>query len=164
MRRLLIGLAILTGLALPAGAAPLSSPCTQTGPGSAQCDPVNSTNPLPVTAAPSATAALGITPVVSAALESNHVIKASAGNFYSGYITTGATAGWLLLANSASAPTAGGAAIAPLACVLAPANQTTSISASPPMVFSTGITMVFSSSGCLTNTASATAFFSGMAK
>lgn len=119
-----------------------------------------------VVQAPSAETLAGITPIVSTALESNHVIKASAGNFYSGYVTTGAVAGWLLLANSATAPTAGGAAIAPLACVLAPANQTTSISGpgSVPMVFSTGITMVFSSSGCLTNTASATAFFSGMAK
>lgn len=113
---------------------------------------------------PSAETLAGITPIVSSALESNHVIKASAGNFYTGYITTGATPGFLLLANSTTAPTAGGAAIAPLACVLAPANQTTSISAGPPMVFSTGITMVFSTSGCLTNTASATAFFSGMAK
>ena len=115
---------------------------------------------------PSAESGVGIAPVGSAALESNHVIKASAGNFYGGYITTGATAGWLLLANSTTAPTAGGAAIAPLACVLAPANQTTSISApgNIPLVFSTGITMVFSTSGCLTNTASTTAFFSGMAK
>jgi hypothetical protein len=119
-----------------------------------------------VVSVPSSEAGAGIAPVVSSALESNHVIKASAGNFYSGYVTTGATAGWLLLANSTTAPTAGGAAIAPLACVLAPANQTTSIAGpvGAPLVFSTGITMVFSTSGCLTNTASTSAFFSGMAK
>lgn len=119
-----------------------------------------------VVLAPSTETGAGITPVISAALESNHVIKASAGNFYSGYITTGATAGWLLLANSTTAPTAGGAAIAPIACVIAPANATTSISGPGgiPIIASIGITLVFSTSGCLTNTASTTAFFSGMAK
>jgi hypothetical protein len=116
-----------------------------------------------VVGAPSSEALAALTPIVSAALESNHVIKASAGNFYSGYVTTGAVSGWLLLANSTTAPTAGGAAIAPLACVPAAANATTSIGTNIPMRFSTGITMVFSTSGCLTNTASATAFFSGMA-
>lgn len=164
MRRLALALLGLVALALPAQAAPLSAPCLQTGPTSVQCDPVNSTNPMPTYAAPSSATAAGITPVVSAALESNHVIKNAAGNFISGYVTTGAVAGWLLLANSAAAPTAGGAAIAPLACVIAPVNSTTSITPPVPMIFSTGITMVFSTSGCLTNTASTTVFFSGLAK
>jgi hypothetical protein len=113
--------------------------------------------------APSSETLAALTPVVSSALESNHVIKASAGNFYAGYVTTGATGGWLLLANSTTAPTAGGAAIAPIACVVAPANATTSIGNQIPIRASTGITLVFSTSGCLTNTASATAYFSGMA-
>lgn len=107
-----------------------------------------------------------ITPIVSAALESNHVIKGSAGNFYAGYITTGATPGWLLLSNTTTAPAASGAAIAPLACVIAPANATTTLAGTggAPIVMSTGVTMVFSTSGCLTNTASSTAFFSGQAQ
>lgn len=107
----------------------------------------------------------GITPVVSSALESNHVIKAGAGVLISGYVTTGAVQGWLLVANSTTAPTAGGAAIAPIACVYAPANATTSIGGQggPSIIASTGITLVFSTSGCLTNTASSTAFFSGQA-
>ncbi len=113
--------------------------------------------------APSTEALAALTPIVSAALESNHVIKAGAGNFYAGYVTTGATGGWLLLANSTTAPTAGGAAIAPIACVVAPANASTSIGNLIPIRASTGITLVFSTSGCLTNTASATAYFSGMA-
>jgi hypothetical protein len=33
---------------LPAHAAPPNSPCTQSGPSAAECDPVNVTNPLPV--------------------------------------------------------------------------------------------------------------------
>lgn len=121
---------------------------------------------LPITPSPSAVAAIGITPIVSTALESNHVIKASAGNLYTGYVTTTTIGGYLLVANSTTAPTAGGAAIAPLACVVAPAGQSVSISTGggPPIVASTGITLVFSTSGCFTNTASATAYFSGMAK
>ena len=43
---------------------------------------------------PSSSSAVGITPVVSASLESNHVLKASPGNLYGVYATTGATAGW----------------------------------------------------------------------
>jgi hypothetical protein len=46
MRRLLLAAALFL-LPFSAYAGPLSSPCTQTGPGAAECDPVNSTNPLP---------------------------------------------------------------------------------------------------------------------
>jgi hypothetical protein len=45
MRYLLVALALL--FAEPAYAAPLSSPCTQASPTSAECDPVNTANPLP---------------------------------------------------------------------------------------------------------------------
>lgn len=48
MRKLLL-IAGLLLLPLVAGAAPLSSPCTQAAAGAAECDPVNSGNPLPVT-------------------------------------------------------------------------------------------------------------------
>jgi hypothetical protein len=107
----------------------------------------------------------GVAPVVSSALESNHVIKASPGVLISGYVTTGAVAGYLLVSDSTTAPSAGGAAIAPIACVYAPANATTSIGGQggPAIIASTGITLVFSTSGCLTNTASATVFLSGQA-
>jgi len=119
-----------------------------------------------VTIAPSSASAVGIAPVVTASLESNHVIKASAGNLYDASITTGAVGGYFLGSNSTTAPTAGGGAIAPLFCVQAPANSTTSwsVAGNPPMPFSTGITLVFSTTGCLTNTASTTAFFSGRAQ
>jgi hypothetical protein len=108
----------------------------------------------------------GTTIVKSAALESNHVLKSSAGNLYSVYVTTGATAGWLLTYNGTAAPTAGGAAIAPVDCILAPANSTVGISmgGDPPDPYATGIVAIFSSSGCLTNTASATAYFKGRVK
>lgn len=116
-----------------------------------------------VTMKPTATAGAGITPVSSTAAESNKVLKAGAGNFYSAYITTGAAAGYFMIANSPTAPTAGGAAIAPVHCIQVAANSSASISTrgGPPDVFANGITAVFSTTGCFTNTASATAFFSG---
>lgn len=124
---------------------------------------IASATPVLTVIAPSALAASGIATVKSSALESNHVIKSSAGNLYGWNVTTGATPGWILLYNGTSAPTAGGAAIAPEKCIYAPANATigSSVGGGPPMRFSTGIVVVFSSSGCLTNTASATTFISG---
>ena len=47
MKRLLFAAALFL-LPLSAHAGPLSSPCIQTGPSVAECDPVNSGNPLPV--------------------------------------------------------------------------------------------------------------------
>jgi hypothetical protein len=114
-----------------------------------------------VVIAPVAGSAAGITPVVSAAAEGSHVFKASAGNAYSIYVTTGATAGYLMVFNATAAPADG--AVTPIDCIQAPANTTVSLSYSsgPPDVFSTGITGVFSSTGCFTKTISATAFFKG---
>lgn len=118
------------------------------------------TTPIPNTAA-----GAGITTVKSSALESNHVIKNSAGNLYGFQVTTGATAGWVLVYNGTTAPTAGGAAVAPEKCYIIGANTTIGVAYTPvPLSLSTGIVLVFSSSGCLTNTASSTVFFSGDAK
>src|SRR5262245_4798949 len=47
MKRLLLAAALFL-LPFSAYAGPLSSPCTQSGPGAAECEPVNSSNPLPV--------------------------------------------------------------------------------------------------------------------
>lgn len=114
-----------------------------------------------VVIAPVSGSAAGITPVVSAAAEGSHVFKASAGNSYSIYATTGATAGFVMIFNATSAPADG--AVTPIDCVQAPANTTVSLSngSGPPDVFSTGITGVFSTTGCFTKTISATAFFKG---
>lgn len=113
---------------------------------------------------PVASASGGIAPVVSASAESNHVIKNTAGLFYDAYVTTGATAGYFMAFNATSAP--GDGAVTPTACVQAPANQTVSlgVSGSPPAVYSTGVVLVFSTTGCFTKTASATAFFAGRVK
>jgi hypothetical protein len=111
--------------------------------------------------APSASSAIGITPIVSTSAEGGHVLKASGGNLYAVYVTTGATGGYLMVFNSATVPADG--AVTPLECVNVPANQTIGISygSGPPAVYSTGISAAFSTTGCFTKTASATAFFHG---
>jgi hypothetical protein len=117
--------------------------------------------PSNVVIAPTSSAAAGITPVVSGSLEGSHVLKASAGNLYDAYVTTGTTPGYVMVFNATSAP--GDGAVTPIDCIQAPPSQTTSLFslASPPEVFSTGITIVFSTTGCFTKTISATAFFHG---
>jgi hypothetical protein len=62
MKRFIAALTFLFLSGIPAAnAAPLSAPCTQTGPSSVQCDPVNTANPLPVTVTPYATATVALT-------------------------------------------------------------------------------------------------------
>lgn len=114
------------------------------------------------TSVPSSASGAAIVTVKSTALESNHVICAAACNLYGWSVTTGAVQGWVLLYNGTTAPTAGGAAVAPQKCFYAPANSSLAGGNSgPPQRFVTGMVIVFSSTGCLTNTASATVFISG---
>lgn len=111
-----------------------------------------------VAPAPQSSAAGAIVPSASAAVESNHVAKASAGNLYRVAITTGATAGYLMVFNATTAPADG--AVAPLLCRAIAATSSLSIGlADMPARYTTGITLVFSSTGCFTKTASATAYF-----
>ena len=119
-----------------------------------------------VAIAPTSAATGGITPVVSAAAESSHVLKASAGNLYSVYATNlTATPGFLIVLNATSAPADG--AVTPLDCVPLPANGNASINfgSGPPNVYGTGITAVVTSANtCFTKTTGTlTAFISGRA-
>lgn len=97
--------------------------------------------------------------IVSASAEGSHVGKASAGNLYNISITTGATPGYLMVFNATSAPADG--AVTPNICRTVAANSSLSLGwgGSAPRSFSTGITAVFSTTGCFTKTISATAFF-----
>lgn len=105
----------------------------------------------------------GITPVVSSTVESAHLIKGAPGNLYSLYVTTAAASGFLMTFNAKIAPADG--AVTPVECVAAPANSTISVSFDgPPDIYSLGIVAVFSSTGCFTKTASATAFFKARAQ
>lgn len=115
-------------------------------------------SPWPVLNYPSSAAAAGIAEIASTAAESNHVLKASAGNLYSVTVTIGATSGYLMVFNAMSAPADG--AVTPAYCVALPATNTSlAVNWSMPANYSTGITAVFSSTGCFTKTASATAAF-----
>jgi hypothetical protein len=123
----------------------------------------DSNNRQEVVVTPTSASANALVPVSTTALASFLVLKASAGNLYSLHMTVGATAGFLMLFNSTTAPADG--AVTPVHCIVAPANQTTSLShIMYPASFSTGITAVFSSTGCFTKTASASAFFGGQVK
>lgn len=106
----------------------------------------------------------------SGAAESNHVFCDATGTanvshkapcvLRSLYVTTGAVAGYLMIFNAVSAPVDG--AVLPTACVIAPANNTVSLDfGGTGDLYKTGLTAVFSTTGCFTKTASATAFFSG---
>jgi opacity protein-like surface antigen len=107
-----------------------------------------------------AVAADAIKPISSTVAEANHVICTGPCLLRSLYITTGGTAGYLMTVDAASPPAAGGAAIAPLNCVYAPVNTSLSLDyGDTGEPYSTGLVVIFSSTGCFTNTASATAFF-----
>jgi hypothetical protein len=105
-----------------------------------------------------------LTPVVSNAAESSHVLKASAGSLWGVYATnlTG-TAGFLVVLNATAAPADG--AITPLACVPLTANGVASINfmPGPPSAYSTGITaVVTSATTCFAKTTGViTAFIGG---
>ncbi len=89
--------------------------------------------------------------------ESSHVFKAAPGVLNSLAVTSSA-AGYAMLFNTTTAPANG--TVAPVACYGVSAAGTTVISFyTYPLPFSTGITAVFSSTGCTTQTLSATAFF-----
>ena len=104
----------------------------------------------------------GITPVVSAAAEASHLIKAAPGNLYSLYVTT-SSPGYLLTFNAVSVPPHG--AVTPVECVSVPATGTVAINFDgPPDIYSRGIVAVFSSTGCFSKTASPVAFFKARAQ
>lgn len=133
-------------------------PCTQQTQGGVitSCAPVSAINPLPVTTSGSSS----IVPIKSAAAETAHVFKASSGTLYGFSVTNGASAGYVLVINAAADP--GNGAVTPSACYQLPANSTVGVSYNgAPLTMNTGITAVFSTTGCFTETQSSTAFFSG---
>lgn len=96
------------------------------------------------------------------AAASNQVLKASAGNLYDLTVTIGATSGYVMLFDATSLP--GNGAVTPVWCAPVTSNGTNGgISAAwpSPKRFGTGITAGFSTTGCFTLTASATANFFG---
>jgi len=101
------------------------------------------------------------TAVVSAALEGSHVLKASPGCLLSVYMTIdNTTAGYLMVFNSTTVPSDG--AVTPIECIYLSADPGSiglNFAPQPPVWYSTGISVAFSSTGCFTKTVSAHAFF-----
>lgn len=109
-------------------------------------------------AAVPALGAEAIIPVVSTAAEASRVICSGTCFLRNGYVTAGAVSGYLMTFNATSAPVDG--AVTPRECIAVAAGQTASLDfggQSEP--YETGLTVVFSTTGCFTKTASATAFF-----
>lgn len=109
----------------------------------------------------------GITPVVCGSAVSSCVFKAAGGNFYSAYAECSAAC-WLMVFNSATAPsngatTAGIASGNMVHCVPIAAGGTGSIANNgmPPDIFTVGITAVISSTTCATLTLATTGFING---
>lgn len=115
-----------------------------------------------VAIAPTSSSAAATTSASSTAAASNLVLKASAGNLYNLTATIGATSGYLLLFDATALPSNG--AVTPVLCLPVTSNGTNgsiSLDFSTPKRFGTGITAGFSTTGCFTLTASATASFFG---
>jgi hypothetical protein len=107
---------------------------------------------------PTSSTSFAITPGSSSTTEGSHVLKSSAGNLYSVYCLAGSTAGFLMTFNATSAPADG--SVTPVECIPVAANQYASIDFGDlPDAYSTGIVAVFSTTGPVTKTVSATAFF-----
>ena len=151
----------LSGLPI-ASAAPLSAPCTQAGPSSVQCDPVNSTNPLPVTAgAPTTSGGLSVYFVQPAASTNAAVIKAGAGQVYKITATNNsATVNYLRLYNATTGFNGCNSATNLVYQVAIPASTSgAGISDSWPagMPFSTGISICVTGGYATNDTTNATA-------
>ena len=113
--------------------------------------------------APPAGAAAGMAAVVSASLETGHVLKGSAGNLYGVEVVTTTVAGYLEVFNATTVPAAG--AVTPVAACYVGAFGTCALNFMPPLVMATGISVAFSASTTpFTKTDSATAFLSGQIK
>lgn len=125
----------------------------QTTPGTTNLVQVGGSLPLPA----------AITPVVSTALETSHILKASAGSVKSVTmaLSPSGAAGWLLLVNSATVPSAG--PVTPLAAAPVDAGGIASISYDAPAGFNAGIVALYSvATTPFTYTAGGSfAFFSG---
>ena len=99
----------------------------------------------------------------SGAAESSHVFKAAAGVLYGFQVNTGASAVWVMVFNATSAPADG--AVTPIKWYQVAANSTLTVTYIPVAIqLSTGITIVCSTTGPFTKTASSTCVFSGEAQ
>lgn len=156
----------LACIALPAAAQTSANlPVTCPTNGSGNCTvAISVVNPdgTPI-AGSSASASNGVAPSANSAVSGSQIIKASAGNLYGLNVTSGASAGYVMLFNSATVPADG--AVAPVKCVPLAANTGIEFNwRTTPLAFTTGIVAVFSTTGCYAKAISATAYISADAK
>lgn len=165
MKRLLLAGLLAFGLAAPVSAAPLVAPCTEANQTASECDPVNTSNPLPTAPGASSSSSYGITPIVGGSAVSTLQLKNGAGNLYSVYANS-SVSGYLMVFNTTTTPTNGsttaGTASGNMVECVGPSTQPfISNLPGPPDVYSVGIYAAFSTTGCGTLTLSATAFIKG---
>ncbi len=108
---------------------------------------------------PGSAAANALTRQFTTTASASLVVKASAGNLYGYSITSGASAGYLMIFDATTAPADG--TVTPKIVRVIAANTTIETDRDISIRFTTGITMVFSTTGPFTKTASATAFLAG---
>lgn len=107
--------------------------------------------------APTSAATAGNVPTATAAVGSNLIVKGTPGNLYSWVVTSGASAGYVMIFNATTLPADG--AVTPTDCRVIAANSTIgSGNYDIPERYTTGIVIGFSTTGCFTKTASATAY------
>lgn len=109
------------------------------------------------------TGALGLTTVQTGAVAANLVVCGSACTLFGFNVTTGASAGYVLVFNATAAPSDG--AVTPVWCMPVAANAGIDINwRGAPRRMSTGAAISFSTTGCFSKTASVTAFIAADAR
>lgn len=99
------------------------------------------------------------TPIVSAAAEGSHILKAAPGCLISVYVYNSGAAAFLMIFNSKTVPADG--AVTPVECVpVASASyQFINFAPYPAEWFSSGVVAAISTTGCFTKTVGSGAFF-----
>lgn len=99
------------------------------------------------------------TPIVSAAAEGSHVLKAGPGCLLALYVYNSGAAGFVMVFNSKTVPADG--AVTPIECVpvAAASYQFINFAPQPPEWYSTGLSAAISTTGCFTKTVGSGAFF-----
>lgn len=100
-----------------------------------------------------------IKPVATTVAAGSLIAKATSGFMYGFSATSGASAGYLMILDSATVPADG--TVTPAYCYVMAANSTVSVSfIENPAAFVNGITFVYSTTGCFNKTISNTAYVS----
>lgn len=99
-----------------------------------------------------------VSPIATATVSNGVIVSARPINAYRLGMTSGASAGYFMVFNRTTIPADG--VVTPVFCRAVAANSSISmVFPNNPARFGTGLTLVFSTTGCFTKTASATAYF-----